>query len=328
MIIAQTPYRISLFGGGTDFEDYYKLYGGEVIGTTINKYCYVTLRDLPPFFKHKHRFIWSKIENVNNLNQIKHPLVKSTLKYFKFNKGIEVHYDGDLPGNSGIGSSSSFCVGLINAIYSKKKTKITKKKLSDLSYHIENKIMNEYVGRQDQTWAAYGGFNHITFSKKGTHVSKILTSENLKKKLFDNLLIFFTGKSRYSNKIEKDKQINLRKKIEIYHKIKKQVKTSTEIIKNGKNINDIGYLLDEYWSLKKQLSNLVSPNNINEIYKVAKSAGALGGKLIGSGGSGFFMFYCDKNKQKKLINTLNKLQRVHFKSTDYGSRIIFNNEKN
>ena len=127
MIIAQTPYRISLFGGGTDFEDYYKLYGGEVIGTTINKYCYVTLRDLPPFFKHKHRFIWSKIENVNNLNQIKHQLVKSTLKYFKFNKGIEVHYDGDLPGNSGIGSSSSFCVGLINAIYSKKKLKLQKK---------------------------------------------------------------------------------------------------------------------------------------------------------------------------------------------------------
>ena len=156
-----------------------------------------------------------------------------------------------LPGNSGIGSSSSFCVGLINAIYSKKKTKITKKKLSNLSYHIENKIMKEYVGRQDQTWAAYGGFNHITFSKKGIHVSKILTSENLKKKLFDNLLIFFTGKSRYSNKIEKDKQLNLRKKIEIYHKIKKQVKTSTEIIKNGKNINDIGYLLDEYWSFKK-----------------------------------------------------------------------------
>ena len=328
MIIAQTPYRISLFGGGTDFEDYYKLYGGEVIGTTINKYCYVTLRDLPPFFKHKHRFIWSKIENVNNLNQIKHPLVKSTLKYFKINKGLEVHYDGDLPGNSGIGSSSSFCVGLINAIYSKKKTKITKKKISNLSYHIENKIMKEYVGRQDQTWAAYGGFNHITFSKKRIHVSKILTSENLKKKLFDNLLIFFTGKSRYSNKIERDKQLNLRKKIEIYHKIKKQVKTSTEIIKNGKNINDIGYLLDEYWSLKKQLSNLVSPNNINEIYKVAKSAGALGGKLIGSGGSGFFMFYCEKNKQKKLINTLNKLQRVHFKPTDYGSRIIFNNEKN
>ena len=328
MIIAQTPYRISLFGGGTDFEDYYKLYGGEVIGTTINKYCYVTLRDLPPFFKHKHRFIWSKIENVNNLNQIKHPLVKSTLKYFKINKGLEVHYDGDLPGNSGIGSSSSFCVGLINAIYSKKKNKITKKKISNLSYHIENKIMKEYVGRQDQTWAAYGGFNHITFSKKGIHVSKILTSKNLKKKLFDNLLIFFTGKSRYSNKIEKDKQLNLRKKIEIYHKIKKQVKTSTEIIKNGKNINDIGYLLDEYWSFKKQLSNLVSPNNINEIYKVAKSAGALGGKLIGSGGSGFFMFYCEKNKQKKLINTLNKLQRVHFKPTDYGSRIIFNNEKN
>lgn len=327
MIISQTPYRISLFGGGTDFEDYYKLYGGEVIGTAIDKYCYVTLRDLPPFFKHKHRFIWSKIEQVNNLNQVQHPMLKSALKYFKINKGIEVHYDGDLPGNSGIGSSSSFCVGLINAIFSKKKNNISKKELSNLSYYIERKLMKEYVGRQDQTWAAYGGFNHISFNRKDVRVSKINISEAQKKKLFDNLLIFFTGKSRFSNKIEKDKQVNIQKKIEIYHKIKEQVKTSIKIIKNDKNFDEIGYILDDYWSLKKELSNLVAPNNINEIYKVAKSAGALGGKLLGSGGSGFFIFYCRKNKQKKLINSLKKLQQVNFKTTNEGSKIIFNNEK-
>ena len=327
MIISQTPYRISLFGGGTDFEDYYKLYGGEVIGTAIDKYCYVTLRDLPPFFKHKHRFIWSKIEQVNNLNQVQHPMLKSALKYFKINNGIEVHYDGDLPGNSGIGSSSSFCVGLINAIFQKKKINISKKELSNLSYYIERKLMKEYVGRQDQTWAAYGGFNHISFNKKDVRVSKINISEVQKKKLFNNLLIFFTGKSRFSNKIEKDKQANIQKKIKIYHKIKEQVKASIKIIKNDRNFDEIGYMLDDYWSLKKELSNLVAPNNINEIYNVAKAAGALGGKLLGSGGSGFFVFYCRKNKQKKLINSLKKLQQVNFKTTNEGSKIIFNNEK-
>ena len=187
--------------------------------------------------------------------------------------------------------------------------------------------MKEYVGRQDQTWAAYGGFNNISFNKKNVKVSKINISEVQKTKLFNNLLIFFTGKSRFSNKIEKDKQLNIQKKIEIYHKIKEQVKTSIKIIKNDKNFDEIGYMLDDYWSLKKELSNLVAPNNINEIYNVAKAAGALGGKLLGSGGSGFFVFYCRKNKQKKLINSLKKLQQVNFKTTNEGSKIIFNNEK-
>ena len=327
MIISQTPYRISLFGGGTDFEDYYKFHGGEVIGTTIDKYCYVTLRDLPPFFKHKHRFIWSKIENVNNINQIKHPLLKSTLKYFKIKNGLEVHYDGDLPGNSGIGSSSSFCVGLINAIFSKYKKKISKEKLSDLSYFIENKLMKESVGRQDQTWAAYGGFNHIKFTKKNVKVSKIILKENIKKEFFKNLVVFFTGKSRFSNIIEKDKQIKMNKKIELYHRIKDQVKICKRIINSHKKINDIGYLLDEYWDIKKQLSNLVSPRNIDEIYNIGKSSGALGGKLLGSGGSGFIMFYCEKKNQKKLIKSLSKLQRISFNPTNQGSKIIFNNEK-
>ena len=327
MIISQTPYRISLLGGGTDFEDYYKIYGGEVIGTTINKYCYVTLRDLPPFFKHKHRFIWSKIENVNNLNQFEHPLVKSTLKYFKINNGLEVHYDGDLPGNSGIGSSSSFCVGLINAINPKNEKNISKKELSNLSYYIEKKLMKESVGRQDQTWASYGGFNHIKFSKKNVSVSKVVIKDKIKNQLFKNLVVFFTGKSRFSNRIEKDKQLNIKKKLDLYHQIKNQVSICKKILINQNKINDIGYLLDEYWHIKKQLSNLVSPRNIDEIYKVGKTSGALGGKLLGSGGSGFMMFYCEKKNQSKLIKSLSKLQRINFESTNHGSRIIFNNEK-
>ena len=232
-----------------------------------------------------------------------------------------------MPGNSGIGSSSSFCVGLINAIYSKNKKKISKKELSSLSYYIEKKLMKESVGRQDQTWASYGGFNHIKFSKKNVSVSKVVIKDKIKNQLFKNLVVFFTGKSRFSNRIEKDKQLNIKKKLDLYHQIKNQVSICKKILINQNKINDIGYLLDEYWHIKKQLSNLVSPRNIDEIYKVGKTSGALGGKLLGSGGSGFMMFYCEKKNQSKLIKSLSKLQRINFESTNHGSMIIFNNEK-
>ena len=232
-----------------------------------------------------------------------------------------------MPGNSGIGSSSSFCVGLINAINSKNKKNISKKELSNLSYYIEKKLMKESVGRQDQTWASYGGFNHIKFSKKNVSVSKVVIKDKIKNQLFKNLVVFFTGKSRFSNRIEKDKQLNIKKKLDLYHQIKNQVSICKKILINQNKINDIGYLLDEYWHIKKQLSDLVSPRNIDEIYKVGKTSGALGGKLLGSGGSGFMMFYCEKKNQSKLIKSLSKLQRINFESTNHGSRIIFNNEK-
>tara|TARA_Y100001958_G_C20891100_1_gene317243 strand:- start:85 stop:648 length:564 start_codon:yes stop_codon:yes gene_type:complete len=187
--------------------------------------------------------------------------------------------------------------------------------------------MKESVGRQDQTWASYGGFNHIKFSKKNVSVSKVVIKDKIKNQLFKNLVVFFTGKSRFSNRIEKDKQLNIKKKLDLYHQIKNQVSICKKILINQNKINDIGYLLDEYWHIKKQLSDLVSPRNIDEIYKVGKTSGALGGKLLGSGGSGFMMFYCEKKNQSKLIKSLSKLQRINFESTNHGSRIIFNNEK-
>ena len=209
----------------------------------------------------------------------------------------------------------------------KTKKNISKKELSNLSYYIEKKLMKESVGRQDQTWASYGGFNHIKFSKKNVSVSKVVIKDKIKNQLFKNLVVFFTGKSRFSNRIEKDKQLNIKKKLDLYHQIKNQVSICKKILINQNKINDIGYLLDEYWDIKKQLSDLVSPRNIDEIYKVGKTSGALGGKLLGSGGSGFMMFYCEKKNQSKLIKSLSKLQRINFESTNHGSRIIFNNEK-
>ena len=208
MIISKTPYRISFFGGGTDFEEYFSQYGGEVVGSTINKYCYVSIRSLQKFFDHKYRVSWSKIENVKNISEIDHPTVKGILKHFKlYNQGLEIHYDGDLPGNSGIGSSSSFCVGLINSLNKKYNLKLDKKKLLKKHFFIESRVIKENVGMQDQVWASYGGFNSIKF-KKNFLVSKIKYKKKIITNLQNNLMMFYSGKSRFSDKIEKDKKKN------------------------------------------------------------------------------------------------------------------------
>lgn len=325
MIITKTPYRISLFGGGTDFEEYNSKNKGLVIGATINKYCYVSIRDLPPFFNHNYRIAWSRIENVKKIKEIVHPTVKSVLHFAKLKKGQEIHYDGDLPGNSGIGSSSSFCVGLLNAINNKKKYKITKEKLAYKAYKIENKIMKEHVGMQDQIWASYGGVNYISFKNKKFKVNKLPLKLSQLKKLQENLLLFYTGKTRFSSDIEKDKKKQLDKKIFYYKKIYTQAKNVLSDIKSG-NLDSIGENLDEYWHLKKQLSNKVSNKEIDEIYHEAKLSGAKGGKILGSGGGGFILFYCNKKNQKKLKNRLKKLLAIDFKFENKGSQVIFNNE--
>lgn len=327
MIISKTPYRISFFGGGTDFEEYFSQYGGEVVGSTINKYCYVSVRSLQKFFDHKYRVSWSKIENVNNISDIDHPTVKGILKHFKlYNQGLEIHYDGDLPGNSGIGSSSSFCVGLINSLNKKYNLKLNKKKIAQEAFFIESRVIKENVGMQDQVWASYGGFNSIKFEKRKFLVSKIKIKKKIITNLQNNLLMFYSGKSRFSDKIEKDKKKKIKNKIHYYHQIKNQVKECHKILKSGRNLDDFGLLMDEYWNLKKNLSSKVSSGEINEVYDEAMKSGALGGKLLGSGGGGFFIFYVPRNNQIKLRKKLNKLEEVDFSFSNEGSSIIFNNE--
>lgn len=327
MIISKTPYRISFFGGGTDFEEYFSQYGGEVVGSTINKYCYVSIRSLQKFFEHKYRISWSKIENVKNISKIDHPTVKGILNHFKlYNQGLEIHYDGDLPGNSGIGSSSSFCVGLINSLNKKYNLKLNKKKIAQKAFFIESRVIKENVGMQDQVWASYGGFNSIKFEKKNFLVSKLKLKKKTITNLQNNLMMFYSGKSRFSDKIEKDKKKKIKNKIHYYHQIKDQVKECHKILKSGRNLNDFGLLMDEYWNLKKNLSSKVSSWEINEVYDEAKKSGALGGKLLGSGGGGFFIFYVPKNNQIKLRKKLNKFEEVDFSFSNEGSSIIFNNE--
>jgi D-glycero-alpha-D-manno-heptose-7-phosphate kinase len=324
MIISKTPFRISLIGGGTDFPSYYKKKAGLVIGGTINKFCYVTARFLPDVFDYKHRIVWSRNEVVNSNNEIFHPTVRSVFNYLKINKGLEIHYLGDLQKNSGLGTSSSFCVGLINAIKNLHNINISTKKLADTAIHIEQNVMKENSGSQDQIWASYGGFNSIDFKKNNKFNVKKLTLSNSKiNKLNDNLFLIYTGIHKYSHIVEKDKVINFNKNIVFLDQIYLLAKEFKSTIIKNSNIDFIGDILNEYWFLKKKLSNKVSNLKIDEIYNECISSGASGGKIIGSGGGGFLLVYCKKKFQNNLKKRLKKLPIINFKFTDEGSKIIF-----
>ena len=326
MIISKTPFRLSLFGGGTDFPSYYLNNGGCVIGGTIDKYCYVTARYLPDVFDFKHRIVWSKNETVKNYQDIHHPTVRSVFKLMNIKKGHEVHYQGDLQKNSGLGTSSSFCVGLINALYSLQKKNINKKNLASKAIHVEQNMLNENCGSQDQIWAAYGGFNVIKFNKKGNfEVNRIKKSKKMIRNLDQNMFLIYTGINRYSDNIEKDKIKNLDKNLNNLDKIKDIANHFVENINNNFSIDLCASLMNDYWDIKKKLSNKVTNPFINEIYNEGINNGAIGGKVIGSGGGGFILFCCKKNKQKKFLNSLKKLPIIKFKFTDIGSEIIFRN---
>ena len=326
MIISKTPFRLSLFGGGTDFPSYYKKKGGCVVGGTIDKYCYVTARYLPNVFDFKHRIVWSKNETVNSYKEIFHPTVRSVFKYMNIKKGLEIHYQGDLQKNSGLGTSSAFCVGLFNTLYNIEKKKISKKKLSLNAIHVEQKMLKENCGSQDQIWAAYGGFNIIKFNKDGKFfVYPIKKSKKNLNKLDKNMFLVYTGINRFSENIEKDKIKNIVKNFKNLDRI--NYITNTFIKEMGSNftIDLCGDLMNEYWDIKKRLSTKVTNSYINELYREGLNNGAIGGKIIGSGGGGFLLFCCKKNKQKKFFDGFKKLPIIKFNFTDSGSEIIFRN---
>jgi len=326
MIISKTPYRISFFGGGTDYPAWYKKNGGEVISGTIDKYIYISCRTLPPFFKHKYRIVWSHIETVKNLNEIKHRAVREMIKYFKIKKGLEIHYDGDLPARSGMGSSSVFVVGLMNLFNHFKNIKINKNKLAKNSIYFEQKILREVVGSQDQIAATYGGFNKIIFKKRGGfRVKPILIKKRIIKKLNDNLLLVYTGYKRTAHYIAKGYVNKLQTtKKEYIIEISKYVNKAEKALKTGQ-LDKFGKLLNEAWQEKKKLSTSISNPTIDKIYNEAMRNGALGGKLLGAGGGGFFIFYVPQPKQKRFIKKLKNFITVPFKFTSEGSKILFNN---
>ncbi len=323
MIIARTPYRISFFGGGTDYPSWYRKYNGQVLSTSIDKYIYISCRYLPPFFQHRLRLVYSKIEECNDIGELKHPSVREVLKYMNVKEGLEIHYDGDLPGRSGIGSSSAFTVGLLNAINKFKNIDISKEKLAKESINIEQNIIKETVGSQDQIASAYGGFNHIKFS---TDNKFSVNSINIKKNNFEylqnNLMLFYTGIKRTASEVAKSFIDNFENKKNNMQMIYNMVNEGIDILNNDA-IDDFGKLLDKAWNYKKELSGLVSNDNIEDIYKEAKLSGALGGKISGAGGGGFLLLYVPLNKQNVVKKRLNKLLHIPFCFDNTGSKIIY-----
>lgn len=327
MIISKTPYRISFFGGGTDYPQWYLKNGGEVISTTIDKYLYLTCRYLPPFFNYKHRIVWKFLERTQNIKDIKHNAVREYLKYLKFNKGIELHYDGDLPAQSGMGSSSSFIVGLINTLTVLRGNKLTKAELSKRSLNFEQKILKEVVGSQDQIACSYGGFNSIKFNKSGKYSINTfnISTKNLQK-LNRNLILVYSNQSRRAHDIANSYvfKLNNKKKKQMLE-IQSFVSIAKDYLKKNK-FDDFGFLIGESWEKKRELGNKISTNHIDFMYKKGIKSGALGGKLLGAGGGGMFLFYVPIQKQEKFLYNFKKNLIIPFNFETDGSTIIFNSK--
>jgi D-glycero-alpha-D-manno-heptose-7-phosphate kinase len=327
MIISKTPYRISFFGGGTDYPDWYRRFGGEVISTTIDKYIYITARYLPPFFKYRYRIVYSKVETVNKVNDIEHIVVRELIKQSKIKKGIELHYDGDLPSKSGMGSSSSFIVGCMNIFLSLNKDLNEKKNLAQKSLNFEQNILKEIVGSQDQVASSYGGFNSIIFNTDGSFLVKLIKlKKTIKEKLNKRLFLVFTGYQRrahdFASLYVKDLST---KKIDEMNSIQEHVTISKQYLSKGK-LDDFGYLLHESWIKKKELSKHISSNFIDDIYNKGLKNGALGGKILGAGGGGFLLFYVDEKQISNFKKSLDNFAIIPFNFENKGSKIIFNNE--
>nr|HID58312.1 kinase [Desulfobacterales bacterium] len=324
MIISRTPFRISFFGGGTDYPAWYRKHGGAVLATTIDKYCYLTCRYLPPFFEHRIRIVYSKIENCKTIDEIVHPAAREVLRHLNMDRGVEIHHDGDLPARSGMGSSSSFTVGLLHALYALKGQMPSKRQLAMESIYIEQERLKETVGSQDQVSAAYGGFNHIIFLPNGEiSVRPITISEERLRELNSHLMLFYTGIKRTASNIAGSYANDIESRKRQLRIMKDLVDEGISILSSSQNILSFGELLHEAWQTKRSLSSRVSNSIVDDIYNQAISAGAIGGKLTGAGGGGFILLFAPPHKQKKIRQTLKKLIHVPFKFEFSGSQIIF-----
>lgn len=326
MIITRTPFRISFFGGGTDYPVHYKEHGGAVLSTTINKYCYITCRYLPPFFEYKFRIRYLNKEETQTIDEIVHPSVRECLRYMGIERGLEIVHSGDIPAMSGIGSSSSFTVGLLNALYALKGEVVTKRRLAFDAIHVEQNLIGEPVGSQDQTAAAFGGFNRIEFGckKDGIFAQTIPINGEKLAYLQSCLLLYFTGFSRYSSDVSKEQIEQTPKKFRELNLMKEMVDEAIKIL-NGpvEQFHEFGRLLHESWMLKSKLTKLISNGRIDDIYQAAISAGAVGGKLCGAGGGGFMLLFVPPDNQDKVKDKLKELLLVPFRFENLGSHLVF-----
>jgi len=324
MIITRTPFRISFFGGGTDYPAWYRRLGGAVFATTIDKYCYITCRRLPPFFEHKHRIVYSKIENVRNLDDIKHPAARAVLKWTNMEDGLEIHHDGDLPARSGLGSSSAFTVGLVHALYGIRGQMVSCNTLARDAIHIEQNLIGENVGSQDQISAAYGGFNRIDFNRDDSFdVTPVIIPVSRRNELHDHLMLCFTGFSRIADQIAKSQIDNFNSREAELKCIREMVDEAITILADNRvNIDEFGKLLDLSWRYKRGISERVSTPEIDQIYSEAMCAGAIGGKILGAGGGGFMLLFAKPERHAAIRERLKKLVHVTFNFSESGSRVV------
>ncbi len=322
MIITKTPFRMSFFGGGTDVKDFFFKYGGAVLSTTFDKYCYVNVRHLPRFFDYSTEVAYSKIERVTSRDDIAHPAIRNAMKMLNM-KEIRLTYEADLPARSGLGTSSSFAVGMLNAFYALKGIYASKKRLADEAIYLERELCNEAGGWQDQIAASYGGFNRIDFSDKGYEVHPVIISNARKKQLNENLMMFFTGFTRFSSEIQ---EVNAAGKADKITQLKEMLSLVDEAEKiltdKNSDLDEFGKLLDCTWKLKRQTGNAVSTDNIDRLYDKGIKAGAVGGKLLGAGGGGFLVFYVRQDKQESVRRAMNDLMYIPFEFENGGTRVI------
>jgi D-glycero-alpha-D-manno-heptose-7-phosphate kinase len=324
MIISRTPFRISLFGGGTDYAPWVARYGGAVLGMAIDKYCYISLRKLPPFFDYKHRIVYSTVESVKEIADIRHPAVRGVFQDFGVTTGLELHHDGDLPARSGLGSSSSFTVGLISALAAMQGRMVHKRQLASEAIRIEQQVLAENVGCQDQIWAAYGGLNRIDFKTDGSFgVLPMIIPPHRRRQLVDSMMLVFTGLSRIASEIAKDQIDNLDKKEAQLVAMRRMVDIGESILCDEREpIERLGDLLHEAWMLKRTLSSKVTTPETDAIYEAARAAGASGGKLMGAGGGGFMIFIVKPSLKDKVREALRNLVHVKFDIDNQGSKIM------
>jgi D-glycero-alpha-D-manno-heptose-7-phosphate kinase len=331
MIISKTPYRISFFGGGTDYPVWYRKYGGSVLSTSIDKYCYISCRVVPRFFSHKYRIVWSHIENVDNISEILHPAVREGLRYLGINGDmcLEIHHQGDLPARAGMGSSSSFTVGLIKAILALKGIIVSDHELALKAIEFEQNWLKEKVGSQDQMAAAHGGFNIFHFQKCGTiQVDPMTISKERVSELENHLLMFYTGSSRLSSEISADIIQHIDQKEKVLKRMHGMVDDAIQILNSDNDICEFGSLLNQSWQLKRQLSTRISSETIDKIYNIAMSNGAVGGKLLGAGASGFMVFFAAPEYHEKIKAALPGYLHIPFKFETQGSTIIHYSSEN
>ena len=329
MIISRTPYRLSFFGGGTDYPDWCREHGGSVLATTFNKYCYISVRHLPPFFEHRFRVVYSITETVQNADEIRHPAVRGALRHLGIENGLEIHHDGDLPARSGLGSSSSFVVGLLHALHALQGAMSSKHDLAAEAIHVEQKILNESVGAQDQVMAAHGGLNLLRFEPSGEiTVQPVILPAQRVMELNSHLMLFFTGVARNSTDIAGHYIHDIGSKAKQLSAYGPMVEEAQRILLSKDSLDAFGTMLHESWMLKRSLSDHISTPAIDEIYQAARDAGALGGKIIGAGGGGFLLLFARPEQQPQIRARLKSLLEVPFEFEHHGSQIIFYDPEN